>query len=265
MKWLGAMMVNGHVILLDGSIGVGKTTLGRLLATRFDGTFLDGDEFGTPGKPWFASSLSTCRQIRDASLDALARTWIVFVARPVRCWEWVFFTRHFERRGIGCALVGLQAMPEAINAPSRGRRFSERELARILEMIAQGYGARSYSDAVVRTDQADLDATVERVSASLRAIGISESNLTGHPGLTMGQENSDRRRQLRRFMDAACRRLGFCLPEDARERLMNGPRLNPRDFLEALIKAEGIDPIYLERYELYKPLLEIYRRFLPED
>lgn len=164
------MLANGRVVLLDGPIGAGKSTLGRALADQFDGAFLDGDDFKTPGKPWYASSLSTCRRIQQATEDALMRKQTVFVARPVRCWEWVFFTRKCGRIGVGCVLVGLQASIEAITAPSRGREFSESECARIVEMIAQGYGARHYSDVVIRTDLADLEVTVRRASAALQGV-----------------------------------------------------------------------------------------------
>ena len=37
------------------------------------------------------------------------------------------------------------------------------------------------------------------------------------------------------------------------------------DFVEAVISAEGIDPVHLESDEHYGPLMEIYRKFFPED
>ena len=36
-------MEERSVVLVDGTIGVGKSTFGRELALRFEGSFLDGD------------------------------------------------------------------------------------------------------------------------------------------------------------------------------------------------------------------------------
>lgn len=157
-------------ILIDGTIGVGKTTLARGLSERLDGTFLDGDDFKAKGKPWFCSSLSTCRQLRDAGLQALAAKPLLFIARPMRCLDWVYFRCHFQRHGISLLSVGLQASFDAITDPARGRLFSTGELTRMQEMIVQGYGARPYSDLHLRTDTGSIDATVARAAATLRRL-----------------------------------------------------------------------------------------------
>ena len=163
-------MLGRFVVLVDGTIGVGKTTLGGQLALRFGGTFLDGDDFKGAGRPWFCSSLTTCRSIRAASVKALETDPIVFVGRPVRCMDWLYFKGQFERMGTRVILVGLQASFESLTAEARGRTFSKRERDRMAEMIQQGYGARPYSDIHVHTDQEGIERTVDRLEARLRAI-----------------------------------------------------------------------------------------------
>lgn len=163
-------MPRKFAILLDGTIGVGKSTLGRELSLRFEGAFLDGDDFKIKGKPWYCSSLSTCRQIREAGLGALFEKPILFIARPVRCLDWLYFTRNFQRYDVGLLLIGLQASFNNITREERGRSFSRYELERMAAMIEEGYGARTYSDLHVRTDKQSIEDTVDTVEAGLRQL-----------------------------------------------------------------------------------------------
>ena len=163
-------MLGRFVVLLDGTIGVGKSTLGRKLALRFGGTFLDGDDYRAKGKPWYCSSLTTCRSLRDASVEALDKKPVVIVGRPMRCLDWLYFSRHFERRGTRLFSIGLQASFENIINEERGRVFSQQERERMAEMIQQGYGARPYSDFHARTDQVSIGATVSQLETGIRKL-----------------------------------------------------------------------------------------------
>ncbi|MEM1159562.1 MAG: hypothetical protein AAGJ28_01395 [Pseudomonadota bacterium] len=163
-------MLARFVVLLDGTIGVGKSTMGRQLAIRFRGTFLDGDDYKVKGKPWYCSSLTTCRSLRDASSAALEKAPVVFIARPMRCLDWLYFSRHFERKAIRVFSIGLQASLENITDDGRGRAFSQRELDRMAEMIRQNYGARPYSEFHVRTDQMSVSATVDILEEGIRRL-----------------------------------------------------------------------------------------------
>jgi len=165
-------MPQKYVINLDGTIGVGKTTFGRILASRFAGQHLDGDDFRAYGKPWYASSFSTCKQLRAASIKALSKTSVVFISRPMRCLDWVYFHHHFQLCDIRFFSIGLQADYKSITAPQRGRLFSEGETTRMQEMITQGYGIRPYSEHVFRTDQHTINDTAKLIEQSLRKIII---------------------------------------------------------------------------------------------
>ncbi len=170
-------MSQKHTILLDGTIGVGKTTLGRALSLRLGGAFLDGDDFKMKGKPWYCSSLSTCRQIREAGLRALEEKPILCIARPVRCLDWVDFTRHFQRFDVRLLTIGLQASFENITRQDRGRAFSPYELERMAVMIQEGYGARQYSDLHVRTDIHGIEGTVDCVERNLRQLIMKSKSI----------------------------------------------------------------------------------------
>lgn len=144
-----------YAVFLDGPIGVGKSTYGRHLAREFAGKFLDGDDYSKPRLPWYASSLSTNKNILNASLAALEAVPIVFVAYPIRCINWIFFKRRLQEHQIEAIFVGLHAPLTSISNESRNRRFSVAELARSAEMISQGYGSRRFSDFFVQTDVGD--------------------------------------------------------------------------------------------------------------
>lgn len=153
------------VIMLDGPIGVGKTSIGKAVASELGLGFIDGDDHSAPG-PWINSILTTCREIVLASEAELLNFPGVIVAYPMRCTTWVFFEQTFRRRGIACHCIGLVADVAAISA--RARQFRPQELARSKEMIVQGYGQRPFSDMLIRTDEADLNATSRRLVEKLR-------------------------------------------------------------------------------------------------
>jgi hypothetical protein len=62
-----------HAIYLSGPIGAGKSTLGRALAERLEGTFVENDDHSDPERPWYGSILSTGRAIVAAVLAGLQR------------------------------------------------------------------------------------------------------------------------------------------------------------------------------------------------
>ncbi len=157
-----------QVVFLDGPIGVGKTTFGQRLALEFEGCFIDGDDHSKANLPWFASSLSTSRNILRATKNALASTRIVFVAYPIRCINWVFFEKNLRAARINPVLVGLQAHPNSIADVCRHRHLSDVELARSREMIVQGYGNRQFSNLFVQADAGALHEVVQNAKTALQ-------------------------------------------------------------------------------------------------
>ncbi len=149
------------VILIDGPIGVGKTTLGRAAASNLALGFIDGDDYSAPGY-WLRSILRTSRKIVSASENTLRTYPAVIVSYPLRCTNWLYFSQTFGRMGIACHCIGLIADISAISA--RQRKLDARELARSAEMAAQGYGQRSFSAAILRTDEVGFEATSQRLA-----------------------------------------------------------------------------------------------------
>jgi hypothetical protein len=80
----------------------------------------------------------------------------------------------------------------------------------------------------------------------------------------LSEPASDAQRR-KRFLDAACRTLGFCLPPKAQEDLVERSDLSSKDFVSAVIAAEGIEPVHLETYEHFRPLMDLYSKHILDN
>lgn len=167
--------MSGTIIFLNGPIGVGKTVLGRMAAVALGASFIDSDDLGDPAKRWFEQGWSTAHALIDAVLAVLRERPVVFVAKPLRARDWAFFNRRFEARGVVVRCITLTACPESILGPGRGRAFDDEERLRIHEMIAQGYGSRPFSDAIVETDRASLADTADALMTICRGLLACQS------------------------------------------------------------------------------------------
>ena len=167
-------MASPFVIILNGPIGAGKSTIGAAAAERLGGTFIESDELGDPDKAWFEQVGEVNAEIVKLSLLALSKIPLVVVARPLRDEDWIALRDAFAARGVATKCITLAATYEAITAPARGRTFSQWELNRIREMIAEGYDQRSFSDAIVCTDQKNFQHCVVVVAAMIEKFWRSQ-------------------------------------------------------------------------------------------
>jgi ABC-type cobalamin/Fe3+-siderophores transport system ATPase subunit len=154
-------------IFLNGPIGSGKTTLGRALARRIGGVFIDGDDYSDPGRPWYCSILRTSRAVVQASEDAFAVSDFAVIAYPLSCSTWIFYRRHIEALGARPIFINLRASYRQIVAPGRLRDFDAAEHARIQQMIAEGYAERPFADATIDTGMATLEDNLAALLACL--------------------------------------------------------------------------------------------------
>lgn len=141
-------------------MGVGKTTLGRAVSKEMGIGFIDGDDYSAPGH-WLRSILQTSRRIVAACELQLESLPAVIVAYPLRCTNWLFYRETFRRRGISFYCIGLTAEPAHI--ANRERNLTSGEIERTLQMAAQGYGRRQFSDRIVRTDESSFELTRDRL------------------------------------------------------------------------------------------------------
>lgn len=157
-----------HAIFLSGPIGSGKSTLGRALAGRLSGDFIDGDDFAAPDRPWYCSILQTSRAIVRAGMRVLNERSTVVIAYPLGCINWIYFRRKFGDAGVRPHFVSLKASYASIVAEDRGRVFSQEEHERIQVMIAEGYGARPFSDLIIDTGKASFAAILDELESEIR-------------------------------------------------------------------------------------------------
>jgi ABC-type cobalamin/Fe3+-siderophores transport system ATPase subunit len=154
-------------IFLNGPIGSGKTTLGRALAQRSGGVFIDGDDYSDPGRLWYCSILQTSRAIMRANQDAFTIGDVAVIAYPLGCSTWIFYKRHIEALGARSVFINLRASYEQIVAPGRLRDFTAAEHARIQQMIAEGYADRPFADATINAGTGTLEDNLQALLACL--------------------------------------------------------------------------------------------------
>lgn len=106
----------------------------------------------------------------QAGLAVLEARSTVIIAYPLNCINWVYFRRRFGDAGIRPFFVSLRVSYPAVICKSRGRVFSSEEHDRIQVMIAEGYGARPFSDLVVDTDTAGFAATLAHLESETRRV-----------------------------------------------------------------------------------------------
>jgi len=161
------MQMPKSVLFFEGPVGVGKTSLGREVASRLGFRFIDGDDYATRGN-WLRSILTASHRIVDACQEQLENHPAVIVAYPLRCTNWVFYRETFKRRDISFHCIGLTA--DVAHIAKRERNLSEDEIARSAEMIAQGYGQRHFSDLTLRTDESDFEDTCNRLMRAVQSV-----------------------------------------------------------------------------------------------
>jgi hypothetical protein len=159
-----------HAIFLNGPIEAGKTTLGRALAERLAGGFIDGDDLSDSSQPWYCSILHTSESIVKTGGAMLRDADVVVIAYPLACVNWISFKRKFGDAGVRPIFVSLRASYSAIIDPKRGRAFTDEEHDRIQAMIAEGSGARAFSDLVLDTDKAGFLATLAELESETRRL-----------------------------------------------------------------------------------------------
>ena len=156
-----------RAIFLTGPIGAGKSSLGRALAEALGGDHVEGDDHQQLPKPWYASSLSTCRATLHDVLSRLELRPVAVISYPLRCYEWLYYRRHLGTAGVATQFVALAAAYEALAEGSRARVLTASEKQRTREMLRQGYDRPPFADILIRTDDEPFAPTLARLLAAL--------------------------------------------------------------------------------------------------
>ena len=154
-------LMRKQALILSGPIGVGKSTIGAAVAQRLGGVFIESDLLGDPALDWHQKIEAVNAGIIQKCLRVCN---LAVVSLPL-------VENRFNQlggalgKGVTLRCITLAASYEAIVSPTRGRVFEDWELARIKEMIADGYNRRGFSEAIVRTDELTVEtATLAIVS-----------------------------------------------------------------------------------------------------
>lgn len=138
-----------RVIVLNGPINTGKTTTGKALADLLPKAhFIDGDDHGLQDDEPLAEKIAAALD-RIVTYIATSDADPLIVAYPLRDQDHSMLLGAAQARAVPLHVVTLSP-PIDIAVSNRGARMLEPgEVARSLEMYAEGYNARAFSDLVV--------------------------------------------------------------------------------------------------------------------
>jgi len=156
------------VIHLNGPINGGKTTIGHALARVLpDARFIDGDDHDAPEDAPFDVQWAIALE-RLVTQITHARERHLVIAYPIGEAEFERLSAACDARAARIFVVTL-APPEAVAASNRGTRaLTDWERQRIAEMYREGYAARTFSDCVIDTAGASVDACAREITRRLQ-------------------------------------------------------------------------------------------------
>ncbi len=155
-----------HVICLNGSINAGKSTVGRALAAALpDADFVEGDDHGVPEGTPFLEMLEIAVARLAQAIEQSGRRFLV-LAYPLRDEDFARLSAAARERGARLSVVTLAPRLAVVLSNRGGRALSEDELARVREMVEEGYAERAFSDLVLR-GSTGVEETVREIKAKL--------------------------------------------------------------------------------------------------
>ena len=154
------------VVVLNGPINAGKTTVGKALAAAIDGAaFIDGDDNGAPdGAPLEVIIEAGLRRL--SSEIAANPAGVLVLAYPLREADHARLKAAADAAGRRLWTVTLAPPIEVVLGDRGDRRLDDGERARSREMYAEGYHDRAFSDLTI-TGTPGVDATVDIILGTL--------------------------------------------------------------------------------------------------
>jgi hypothetical protein len=72
-----------------------------------------------------------------------------------------------------------------------------------------------------------------------------------------------REKSISALLDRLCVEFGFCLPPDDVQRLVAEPPVDPQQFLDEVIRREGLDPVFYD-WHFYRQMLGVVQERFQE-
>jgi hypothetical protein len=138
-----------QVIILNGSVNSGKTTIGRALAAILPGAeFIDGDDHGISRSVPFLEMIDRAIQWLVDQVATATVSYLV-VAYPLRDSDFALLQAACAARNAGLFVATLSPPLELVLSDRGARRLDAGERNRIREMYAEGYPSRAFSDLII--------------------------------------------------------------------------------------------------------------------
>lgn len=153
-----------NIIILNGPINSGKSTIGRKLADILPDTiFIEGDDL--------VKRDGTLEQWIPLVLQAIVKEYaqatnhIIFAAFPLRQKDWEYLCQHLNAN-VMCITL---SPPLDVALSQRGsRKLTPWEKNRIQEMYREGYQSQSFSSLIYYNESGDADETARYIADYLR-------------------------------------------------------------------------------------------------
>ena len=106
------------VVILNGPIGVGKSTIGAAVAARLSGACIESDDLGNPDRAWHEQVDVVNEELISTSLAALKEASLVVAALPLESARWDDIRVKLAGKEVTLPEISAMVLMELARSPS---------------------------------------------------------------------------------------------------------------------------------------------------